>query len=639
MTDSSGRKDDLNYKDNNLHLHKSIFDIYDHPNIDIFFNAYRHADIVMSILNLDDFTYVDVNDSWIKAFGYSRQEVISQRYSALPLWIDAVQGDQKYQEIKQNNGMHSFEVEYFSKDGKIGYGMVSSQLITIDGHQFCLNAMIDITDRKQTENKLHKSEENLKNILFTLASISDPFYAVDAEWRIVYVNQKAQEWLQRDQEELCGKLLWEILREPEKPRICKQICIAMRERITVNYETFSVKMASWFEVSVYPAREGGLSFYFKDITARKKAERALKESEERHRLLAEKLREVDLVQSEDRFYKIFNLNPDMIAIINMKDDTYIEINQAALDVYGFTREEVIGRNAVQIMTIEPDNSSYHHFIEQLKLVGIVKNFELTTRSKTGKIIKIMISSVLINLDGKQCRLSILKDISERKRYEKEIARLDRLNLVGKMAASIGHEIRNPMTSVRGFLQMFSAQENSEEKKIYYDLMIEELDRANAIITEFLNLAKDKTADLRPQSLGLIIARIRPMIEAEALMRDKHVRIIEGNDIQLLLDENEIRQMVLNLVRNGLDAMSSGGTVTIITEETEREVILCIADQGCGIDSDIIELIGTPFVSSKDNGVGLGMAVCYSIAARHGARIEFETGSEGTAFRIYFPKIL
>jgi signal transduction histidine kinase len=208
-----------------------------------------------------------------------------------------------------------------------------------------------------------------------------------------------------------------------------------------------------------------------------------------------------------------------------------------------------------------------------------------------------------------------------------------------MAASIGHEIRNPMTSVRGFLQMFSAQENSEEKKIYYDLMIEELDRANAIITEFLNLAKDKTADLRPQSLGLIIARIRPMIEAEALMRDKHVRIIAGNDIQLLLDENEIRQMVLNLVRNGLDAMSSGGTVTIIMEENEREVILCIADQGCGIDSDIIELIGTPFVSSKDNGVGLGMAVCYSIAARHGARIEFETGSEGTVFRIYFPKIL
>lgn len=639
MIDSSSGKGDLNSEDNNLRLHKNKFNIHEYPNLDIFFNAYRNSDIIMSILNLDDFTYVDINDSWIRAFGYSRQEVIGQRHTSMSLWINAVQDELKYQEIRENNGMQSYEVQYCSKDGGIGYGMACSQLIVIDGHNFCLNAMIDITDRKQAENRLLQSEESLKNILFTLASISDPFYAINAEWRIVYVNQRAQEWWQRSQEELYGKLLWEITCEPEKPRVYKQICMAMRERVTVNYETFSVKMASWFEVTIYPARDGGLSFYFKDITARKQAEQALKDSEERHRLLAEKLREVDLAQSEDRFYKIFNLNPDMIVFMNMEDNTYIEANQAALDTYGFTRDEIIGRTGVQIEAINPAEPLYNHFLEQLKSFGIVKNFEFTTRSKSGKKIDLMVSSVLINLDGKQCRLSILKDISEKKRYELEIARLDRLNLVGKMAASIGHEIRNPMTSVRGFLQMFNAQENTSDKKVYYDLMIEELDRANAIITEFLSLAKDKTADLQPHSLGVIIARIRPMIEAEALMHGKHVRILPGRDIKLLLDENEIRQIILNLVRNGMDAMSPGGTITISTEENEREVILCIADQGCGIDPGLVELLGTPFVSSKENGVGLGLAVCYSIAARHGARINFETGSAGTVFRVYFPKIL
>lgn len=638
MIDSSGGKGDLNSEDNNLRLRKSKFNIHEYSNLDIFFNAYRNSDIIMSILNLDDFTYVDINGSWIRAFGYSRQEVIGQRHTSLSLWTNAMQDEQKYQEIRENNGMQSYEVQYRSKDGGIGYGMVCSQLIVIDGNNFCLNAMVDITDRKQTKNRLLQSEENLKNILFTLASISDPFYAVDAEWRIVYVNQRAQEWWQRSQEELYGKFLWEILCEPEKPRVYKQICTAMRERVTVNYETFSVKMASWFEVSVYPARDGGLTFYFKDITARKQAEQALKDSEERHRLLAEKLREVDLAQSEDRFYKIFNLNPDMIVIMDMEDNTYIEANQAALDAYGFTRDEIIGRTGLEIEAINQTDHLYNNFLEQLRSFGIIKNFELTTTSKSGKRIDLMISSVLINLAGRQCRLSILKDISEKKRYEQEIARLDRLNLVGKMAASIGHEIRNPMTSVRGFLQIFS-QENASDNKVYYDLMIEELDRANGIITEFLSLAKDKAADLQPRSLAYIIARIKPMLEAEALLHGKHVEIVSGKDVQLLLDENEIRQMILNLVRNGMDAMIPGGTVTIIIEENETEVMLGIADQGYGIAPEIAERIGTPFVSSKDNGVGLGLAVCFSIADRHGARIEFDTGSEGTVFKVYFPKIL
>ena len=106
----------------------------------------------------------------------------------------------------------------------------------------------------------------------------------------------------------------------------------------------------------------------------------------------------------------------------------------------------------------------------------------------------------------------------------------------------------------------------------------------------------------------------------------------------MLDENEIRQLILNLVRNGMDAMDLGGIATISTVVTENEGILCVADQGSGIDPDYLEKIGIPFVSNKENGVGLGLAVCYSIAARHGARIDFETGVQGTTFKVYFPRI-
>lgn len=637
MSDSSAGNEKLLGKDKHPQLHYDGFKINEYPNIDVLFDVYRLSDVIMSIIEVENFTYVDVNDSWIKVLGYPRREVIGRYFGSFSNVDNLEQMKQQYQEINEYNKLHSFEVEYCSKDGRIGYGMVTSQMIIIDGYGFILNAMIDITEHKQAEIKLRKSEDNLRNILFTLASISDPFYAVDAEWRIIYVNQRAQEWWQKSPEELYGKFLWEIICEPDKPWIYKQVVTAMRDRVKVNYETFSVKMGAWFEVSIYPALDGGLSFYFKDITDRKQTEQALRDSEERHRFLAEKLREVDLAQSEDRFYKIFNHSPDMIAILDMQDGTYIEANQAAMDGYGFAREEGRGRTPAEIGVIDPRDPGFKSYMEELKSQGYVINHELTTCNKAGKKLELMLSAVPIELEGRQCRLIITKDISEKKRYEQEIARLDRLNLVGKMAASIGHEIRNPMTSVRGFLQIFREQENTADNKVYYDLMIEELDRANAIITEFLSLAKDKTANLRPSTLGLIITRLRPMLEAEAMMYGKHVCVILGREIMLLLDESEIRQVILNLVRNAMDAMEDGGTVTISTEENEREVILGIADQGSGIAPDLLEQIGTPFVTSKDNGVGLGLAVCYSIAIRHGARIDFETSQAGTVFRVYFPK--
>ncbi|MFA4886504.1 MAG: ATP-binding protein, partial [Desulfotomaculaceae bacterium] len=102
-----------------------------------------------------------------------------------------------------------------------------------------------------------------------------------------------------------------------------------------------------------------------------------------------------------------------------------------------------------------------------------------------------------------------------------------------------------------------------------------------------------------------------------------------------LDEKEIRQLILNLVRNGFEAMPSGGTLTIKTFRDSGEVVLAVKDGGKGIGPEILEKIGTPFFTTKDTGTGLGLAVCYSIAARHNARIEIETGPKGTNFYVRF----
>lgn len=233
-------------------------------------------------------------------------------------------------------------------------------------------------------------------------------------------------------------------------------------------------------------------------------------------------------------------------------------------------------------------------------------------------------------------LSILhNDISGRKMFEKEMAHLDRLNLVGQMAAGIGHEIRNPMTTVRGFLQLLGDKEEFSEAKSYFNLMIEELDRANSIITEFLSLARNKVVDLNPLSLNKLIESIQPLLQADAMVSDKEIVLDLQETKVLLLDEKEIRQLLINLVRNGLDAMPNGGKLTIKTFMDDEEVVLAVKDEGSGINSEVLKKIGTPFFTTKENGTGLGLATCYSITARHNAVIDIDTSPSGTTFFVRF----
>jgi signal transduction histidine kinase len=166
-------------------------------------------------------------------------------------------------------------------------------------------------------------------------------------------------------------------------------------------------------------------------------------------------------------------------------------------------------------------------------------------------------------------------------------------------------------------------------------MIEEIDRANSIITEFLSLTKNKPLTLQKENLNQIIKNLSPLIAADAMLYDKDIKINLENIPDLQLDIKEIRQLILNLARNGLEAMLSGGTLTIRTFLEDDEVVLAIKDQGIGIKTHLLEKIGTPFFTTKDTGTGLGLAICYSIASRHNATIRIQTGPDGTSFFVCF----
>ncbi len=168
-------------------------------------------------------------------------------------------------------------------------------------------------------------------------------------------------------------------------------------------------------------------------------------------------------------------------------------------------------------------------------------------------------------------------------------------------------------------------------------MIEELSRANTIITEFLSLAKQPESTKKKQYINAIIEKLFPLLQAEALMENKTVNIQLGVCKSFELDEKEIKQLVLNIALNGLEAMSEGGTLQIETFMYNEDLVLRLSDDGPGMSKDVLEKVGTPFFTTKQNGTGLGLAICHRIAQSHDADISIESSNQGTVFTVTFKK--
>ncbi|ABZ84189.1 sensor histidine kinase, putative [Heliomicrobium modesticaldum Ice1] len=337
----------------------------------------------------------------------------------------------------------------------------------------------------------------------------------------------------------------------------------------------------------------------------------------------------ELSAASERFYKIFHASPASISIVTIHGYRYVDVNDAWTKLTGYSREEVIGKTQRECGCLDRET---HRAIANRPVRNIIGKFT----TKSGDVREGLITTEVIELDGVPCLLYVTIDVTEKNEFERELARLDRLHLVGQVAAGIGHEIRNPLTTVRGFLQLFGAKADLVQYDEYFRLMISELDRANDIITEFLSLAKTKPKQLRLQDLNEIITSLHPLLMAQAFKKDKQLVIDLGRIPLLALDEHEIRQLLLNLVNNAMDAMKQRGTVTIRTYVDGERVLLAVRDEGEGIAEEIQSKIGTPFFTTKAHGTGLGLATCYSIVERHRGRIDYETGPKGTTFFIAFP---
>lgn len=231
---------------------------------------------------------------------------------------------------------------------------------------------------------------------------------------------------------------------------------------------------------------------------------------------------------------------------------------------------------------------------------------------------------------------IAQDVTELRQLQSEVGRMERLSLVGQMAASITHEIRNPMAVIRGFVQLIQERSDKNQEE-YFEIVIDELDRANMIISDFLSLAQNRELSMELSSLHDVVNELIPLISADANLRGQSIEVSLCDNLPLImLNDREIKQLFLNLARNGMEAMDNKGSLHISTHIKENKIELRIADQGVGISPEQMLHLFEPFFSTKTQGTGLGLPLCLSIAERHNGRIDVESKEgEGTVFIVIF----
>ncbi|ABO50055.1 PAS/PAC sensor signal transduction histidine kinase [Desulforamulus reducens MI-1] len=508
-----------------------------------------------------------------------------------------------------------------------------------DGRLVRLEIALNISDNKILKSELNKYQEQLESLFkertvalkenknryeAIIKSLPVGVYQTSPEGYCVYTNEETSRIVGIPKENMIDYLWTRSLHPEDKKSVIIKWVKCVKKKIPFRKEVRIVRPDGNVVWSIalanpYVSHDGKLWYVgtIMDITGRKKGE-------DRLRL------------SNERFSKAFNASSNPMAIISLESGTTLDANEAFLTHTEYTKKEIIGCKILELsLMLSFDQVFLSEIREAMQNKKPIKNYELRICSKNRVLRYGLLSTDIIELNDEACMLVNFNDLTERRQMERELARLDRLNIVGQMAAGIGHEIRNPMTSVRGFLQLLKNKDECVKYTDYFNLMIEELDRANSIITEYLSLARRQGANLKMQNMNDILDALHPLIQSDANNCNVNLKIQKETVPDILLNEKELRQLILNLVRNGLDAMPEGGTLILKTQKKGKKVVLSVQDQGKGIAHSIMDKLGTPFVTTKDNGVGLGLATCYSIASRHKANIIVSSSSRGTNFMVEF----
>ncbi|MGE5702220.1 MAG: ATP-binding protein, partial [Clostridia bacterium] len=272
-------------------------------------------------------------------------------------------------------------------------------------------------------------------------------------------------------------------------------------------------------------------------------------------------------------------------------------------------------------------------IEQGKEIGLVEGKVVTL---DGKVKSIEWTGMLTHFEGKPAVYVMARDITDREVTQQFLRNSEKLTLAGQLAAGIAHEIRNPLTSLKGFLQLMQAQ--GAGKPEYFQIMGSELNRIEGIVSELLSLAKPTSVQFKESNLVELLQHVVTLLETKAILNNVVIRTnYEVSNAFIHCDENQLKQAFINFIKNGIEAMEDGGEILIELRPSKYAFAIAFVDQGCGISESEMIKLGEPFYTTKHCGTGLGLMMSYNIIKQHHGHVRIESEVQrGTTVTVELP---
>jgi two-component system cell cycle sensor histidine kinase/response regulator CckA len=502
---------------------------------------------------------------------------------------------------------------------------------------YALNILLgDLEERTRT---LADSEARFRTA-FDRAKVGMVMTAGDG--RLIEVNPAFAEMLGYDPDELVGQPFADITHPDDRGpslAVFKEVIAGGLDKVDLEKRYLRKDGSTlWAQITSAPVRDpDGRVLHFitiiQDVTARREAEQGLRASEQRYRLL-------------------FERNPQPIFLFDLETLRFLAVNQAAVQHYGYSRDEFM---AMTILDIRPQEDR-GRLGDALSTAGTdFRRFGLWRHvRKDGSIIEVDISSHEATFDGRRVRIVLITDVTERLKAEREleaarrqISRSEKLSALGSLVSGVAHEVRTPLAYIQNNASLIDiklhAAANERDARLAAEVLplVKELchgiDRVNDLVRDLRRFTQLQAGD------RAVVPLVEPVREAVNLFRATNrgkydIEVVLEPTPTVHVDSSEVQQVVLNLLQNGAEAMPSGGLLRVTTRTSAAGAELTVADGGPGIPPDVLARMYEPLFTTKPDGTGLGLSIVKRILQAHDATVECRTGiGNGTTFVVTFPR--
>jgi two-component system, sporulation sensor kinase A len=565
--------------------------------------------------------FVSINPACEEITGYSRDEITKLSYQHLiqaefydkvnHLFHKALKGEiRNYDcQLKHRSGRY---IDVNLTNVPIS---VNDEIIGV----YCIARDITEIKRKSEE---HRKLSQMYNVL--IDNSLDIVVLTDFDGKILYVSQTCSNIVGYTQEELVGAYTTDLIHQDDlcKARSHNKTAASGKE---VGLDTYRLHKKDggfvWIEALSKP-------IFNKETKKVKEIVSIVRDITQR------KLTEEEIIIQEERYRNLVEHSPDAVVII--KDAEIIYINDTGMELFGASnKDELIGREIFDLL--HPDYiSKFQNRIKQLNAGQTVPFMEKRFLRVDGEAFDAEVKGMPTIHDNVQASHLIIRDIAEKKQTQELLLRSEKLSVAGQLAAGIAHEVRNPLTAIKGFLQLM--EEKSNENKPYFDIIGSEINRIELILSELLALAKPQEMKVKKVNLEGLIGQVKTLLDTQAIMNNIEILTeYRGQLTEIICDENQIKQVFINLFKNSIEAMSKGGTITVqVSDYVTGKIKITFKDTGAGIPPHILKRIGEPFFTTKENGTGLGLMISKQIIENHNGEFHLHSDSSGTTIEMIFP---